>query len=251
MGKNYKTEAVVLKTREIGEKSRVAVLLSPTLGKFEAVVKGSRKITGSMTGKIEPINQLDLMLASGKNLDVITQCRAISVFPAIRENLKKTSAALYMLDLLNRSLDAGEENRRIYNLLINMLKHIERGVSPAVVNRAFELKLIENLGYKPNLKSCAVCGRSGDFTYLDYHLGGSVCPDCRKSKNETPGIEVSPGTLKSMRFLMNSWDLVVSRFKADPEITRQMRTFLQNYIRYNVPGTPVNEAHYRQLMEDD
>ena len=68
----YKTEAVVVRQSPLGEADRVITMLSPEHGQIRAVAKGVRRSTGRLTGHLELLNRVEVSVAEGRNLDVVT-----------------------------------------------------------------------------------------------------------------------------------------------------------------------------------
>ena len=71
-GKTYKTRGIVLRKTKLAEKDLIVTILDETGSLVRAVAKGARKPGGSYAARLELFSIVDLMLAQGKNLDVIT-----------------------------------------------------------------------------------------------------------------------------------------------------------------------------------
>ena len=59
----YKTEAIILRWRKLGEADRILTLFTPAFGKMEAKAKGVRKTTSRLSGHLQPLNRCQLQLA--------------------------------------------------------------------------------------------------------------------------------------------------------------------------------------------
>ena len=77
----YRDEAIVLRTHKLGEADRIITLLTRQHGRVRAVAKGVRKTTSRWGSRLEPFTHVDLQLAEGRNLDVITQADTIDAVP--------------------------------------------------------------------------------------------------------------------------------------------------------------------------
>ncbi|MGH2469188.1 MAG: DNA repair protein RecO, partial [Chloroflexota bacterium] len=73
----YATEAVVLERRDFGEADRLLTLYTPVRGKVRAIAKGSRRTTSRLAGHVELFTHTRVLLASGRNLDIVTQCELL------------------------------------------------------------------------------------------------------------------------------------------------------------------------------
>ena len=82
----YKTPAIVLRQRKLGDTDKILTLYTANLGKLEAVVKGVRKTRSRLAGHVEPLTQATFMLAKGKSLDIVTQVETIESFQPLRDD---------------------------------------------------------------------------------------------------------------------------------------------------------------------
>ena len=61
----YKTEAVVLRARDLGEADRILTLYSREYGKLDAVAKGVKKMRSKMGGSAQPLTYSSFLLYRG------------------------------------------------------------------------------------------------------------------------------------------------------------------------------------------
>ena len=61
----YKTAAIVLRHRKLGEADKILTLFTPNYGKLDAVAKGVRRPTSKLAGHVEPLTYSSLLLARG------------------------------------------------------------------------------------------------------------------------------------------------------------------------------------------
>ena len=78
----YRDEAIVLRTHKLGEADRIITLLTRHHGRVRAVAKGVRRTTSRFGSRLEPFTHVDLQLAEGRNLDMITQAETLTPFSA-------------------------------------------------------------------------------------------------------------------------------------------------------------------------
>ena len=248
MRKNYKAEAIVIHRRDLSEKDRIVTFISPFEGKFDAVCKGVKKLTSPSGGKFEPFNRLNLFISTGKTLDVVSQSQLLDSFPQVRKSLEKTSAALYILDIINRFVEKYERNPKLYYLLKTSMEMLEKGINPRIAGLIFEIRFISLMGYQPHLNECVECQKSGDHCYFDYSRGGVVCEECRKEiKEKNNGKKISPGVLRSFRYMQQSNLPTASRLNIPPFMCDEMKYIIDRYITYNIPGKPIEKQCYYKL----
>ncbi|MBE9501425.1 MAG: DNA repair protein RecO [Chloroflexi bacterium] len=230
--KVYKTEAIVLKRMNLGEADRILTLYGPNLGKFRAVAKGVRRPKSKMGGHLELLTHSALMLARGKNLDIITQCQTIDSFLPLRGDLWRTTTALYAAELVDQFTAEHVENRPLYKLLLNTLLWLCEAQDVELTLRYFELKLLTHLGYKPQLHQCVGCNTPIEPTtnFFSSSDGGVLCPQCQGK--EPLARPISVNALKVMRFLEKNEYPAASKLKLDAELSRELEQLMRHYIRY-------------------
>src|SRR5919201_4612171 len=152
----YRTEAVIIRRSDFGEADRLLTLVTPQ-GKRRVVAKGARKTTSRLAGHIELFTHTSLLLAVGRNLDIVTQSAILHGFDALRGDLRRIGAAYYAAELIDRLTEEEDENRPAFELLVATLGALDRTRSPDLVLRFYELHLLGYLGYRPQLYHCAVC----------------------------------------------------------------------------------------------
>src|SRR6266516_3377843 len=97
----YRTEAVVLKGYDYGEADRILTLLTPEHGKVRAIAKGVRRTKSRKAGHLDLFTRSNLLLAHGRELDVLTQAEALETFRPVRENLWLSTCAHYVSELVD------------------------------------------------------------------------------------------------------------------------------------------------------
>ena len=70
----------MLRTHKLGEADRIITLLTRHHGRVRAVAKGVRKTTSRWGSRLEPFTHVDLQLAVGRSLDIVTQAETIEPF---------------------------------------------------------------------------------------------------------------------------------------------------------------------------
>ena len=177
----YKTQGIVLARHNLGEADRIITFLTPDRGKVRAVARGVRKIKSRMAGHLELFSQTELMLAEGRNLDIITSARLMTHHEALVTDYARLRAAYLRAEIIDRLMsDDGEPHADIFQLLADSLAQLAtRGATP-LAELNYKLTLADRLGYRPELGACVVCDEhSGDQEYyLSPARGGIVNQTC-------------------------------------------------------------------------
>ena len=230
--KVYKTEAIVLKRIILGEADKILVLYTPNLGKLSAIAKGSRRPKSKLAGHLELLTHCRMMLAHGQNLDVVSQSETISGFLPLRDDLWRTSLALYAAELVDQLTEEHIENYPVFKLLLETLHRLSEGDNGELTLHYFELHLLAHLGYRPELSECTICKsriQPGE-NYFSAGAGGVLCPGCRKK--QTPCRPISLNALKTLRYWQTNDYEKSRKVKVSAELMQELELILRQYIRY-------------------
>lgn len=146
MGRTYKTEGVILKRNNFGEADRILTIFTKHYGKIKVIAKGVRRIRSRKGGNVESFNRATLFLAKGKNIDLLTEAVVIDAFRFWRKDLLKVGLAFYFCELVDKLTAEGQENQKVYSLLVKVLSTIGK-LKPAELVRGFEEDLLDELGF--------------------------------------------------------------------------------------------------------
>ena len=228
----YRTEAVVLRRQDLGEADRLIAVYTPELGKLRVVAKGVRRPRSRKAGHLEPFTRVQLLLARGRELDIVTQAEAIDVYPSLRTDLIRMGHAAYAVELLDRVTVEAAENEDLYRLLVHTLERLSLGADPAVASRFYELRVLDLVGYRPELFRCLNCGTEirPEDQYFSASSGGVVCPSCGPLVVDSR--PMSLGTLKVLRHYQRNTFASVSGIRIRPEVHAELERLLEDYLTY-------------------
>jgi DNA repair protein RecO (recombination protein O) len=203
----YKTEAIVLRSMDLGEADRVLTVLTPRLGKLRVIAKGIRRPRSRLGGGLEPFSDVHLVLAVGRTFDVVTQTALEDPHLGLRDDLHSTAAAWYLVELTDRFCEGSAESHAAFELLAQGLAALDASpteVSREVVARWFELHLLDAMGFRPELVRCLDCGATIEPEGNGYSpvAGGVLGPEC--TDRDLGAHAVSAAALKVMRHLQRS-----------------------------------------------
>jgi len=110
--RTQRVDAVVLRHSDWGEADRLIWLFTLESGKLRAIAKGVRKARSRKAGHLEPFTHVRLLLASARDMPIITQAEAQDIYLSLREDLVRVSYAAYVIELLDRFTYEEGENAR-------------------------------------------------------------------------------------------------------------------------------------------
>jgi DNA repair protein RecO (recombination protein O) len=200
----YRTHAIVLKRMDLGEADRILTLYTRDEGKLRAVAKGVRKTTSRSAGHLEPFTLSDLLLAVGRELDVVSQAETLAAFREVREDLVLTTHAYYLAELTDLLTEDRMENRALFEALVDGFSALSERQDARLVVVGFQLRLLNALGYRPELRDCVSCRSAIEpgANHFSAVLGGVLCPTC--GPREISARPVGTDALKLLRYLQQT-----------------------------------------------
>lgn len=246
----YRTEAVILRDRKIGEADKVLTLFTAEQGKFDAIAKGVRRPMSRKSGHLEVLSHSSLLLAHGRSLDVITQCETLASFSPLRDDLQRLSRALYVSELVDRFTMERQENRALYHLMLETLAQLATGSELDLTLRSFEVQMLTLSGYQPQLRTCAACSGpiSPVVNYFSPMAGGVVCAGCRASDTAMRPLTVN--ALKVLRLLQAGTGGNVARLRLSEGLGGEIEAHLRLYIRHILEREVRSRDFIRSLRAD-
>ncbi|HEX6293315.1 MAG TPA: DNA repair protein RecO [Herpetosiphonaceae bacterium] len=197
----YRTEALILRRSDFGEADRLMTLFTPRYGKRRVIAKGVRKTTSRRSGHVELFNRVELQLATGRNLDIVTDAQIVDAYKRLHEDLPRLSYAYYVAELVDKLTVDEEENAPVYTLLVNTFAALDTSTVLDLVARHFELHLLNLVGYRPYLFNCAICQEqlTEEADRWSAAGGGMLCPRC--ATREPHALPITLPAFKALRFL--------------------------------------------------
>jgi DNA repair protein RecO (recombination protein O) len=231
--RSYKTRAIVLAHFDLGEADRIITLLTPEDGKLRAIAKGVRRPRSRIGGSVEPFAELDVVLARGRSLDVITQVGVAHAWLHLRDALESTATAWYLGELADRAVEERAGAHPVYGLLRRGCQLLDDGMAPGRVARWFEMGLADALGVRPELDRCIECDRvleeDESFRWVPA-LGGVLC-----TRHPAPPAETRPLSLSALKLLRAYRRLdveAIAALRLPTEVETEVESHLRRYIRF-------------------
>lgn len=241
--RSLRIHAIVLRHADWGEADRLVTLYTREQGKLRAVVKGARKITSRKAGHLEPFTHVKLQISRGRSMFIVTQADTIDAYLSLRETLEMTGTASYVAELLDRFVYEDEgPNPTLFRLLAETLDRLSTGEDPWLVVRYYEMRLLDFLGFRPQLVECANCSREikAEGQYFSFSAGGAICPRCGQGLPNLARISVD--ALKYLRHFQRSSYAASKKAQPTSAVRDEVETLMQGYFTYllerelNSPG---------------
>jgi len=148
----YSTKGIVLRTIKYGETSVIANIFTETFGVQSYLVNGVRTSTkNSKAHFFQPSSILDMQVYHNelKNLQRIKELKWSVLYRNILSDVTKNSVALYMVELLQKSLKQPETNTDLFNFCEDAFLQLDAATEEITANFPiyFSLQLAPFLGF--------------------------------------------------------------------------------------------------------
>jgi len=173
------TKALVLRSIPYLDNHRLLTLFSADLGKLSAVAHGALSVKSKLRSASALFAGGEYVL-SGRDdrLSVVSFCPDGCYFGAM-DDLSAATHASYLCALCDTVLQPGQPAPELFSLLMEAMAHLCYGEhSPVLVFNAYLLRMLDALGYAPELNACRVCGANKGQPKFVPDKGGLCCHRC-------------------------------------------------------------------------
>ena len=224
------TQGIVLKAVRYKDNDLILTIFTRKLGKIAALAKGAKKNKSSLLSSSQLFSYSNYTLKKHGNTYRVNQSDTIKSFYDLSYDLEAFSYATYITKLVESSTLENQTNNRLFVLLAQTLYlYTLDNVDKQFITRAFELKFLDYIGFKPIINRCVSCGEknSNNFVFNSYE-GGILCESCSNIFNENKKIDIT--TIKLMEYILSNDILRCSKAKVSKYITYELQNILKQYL---------------------
>ena len=210
--REFRDDAVVLRTYKSGESDRIAVLWTKEHGKVRVLAKGIRKTTSRLGGTLEPLAYVDIDLVKSRGeLYIARQVQHRDRLSVLRSSYARINAGYAVVEVVDAIPSDDVADEGIFDLLTRVLLTLDNeNYDPLLVPASFFFRLLAHDGSEPVVDSCVNCGREGPLVSFDAAVGGTLCAQCRS------GSALSSAALGLIRRILGG-DLAAVLKEGSPE----------------------------------
>ena len=244
----FETKAVVIRHIPLGEADRLVTFFSQKFGKVRAIARGVRRYKSKMSGHLDILNLVTISIGKGKGIDVIIEVDTLNDHSKIKKDLKSIAMAVYLAELVESVSMEESPNEKLFSMFVSALTKLPDLDEHTSVLRYFEIKLLDDSGFGPELNNCLECFKvlpPADH-YFSTDNGGLICFDCGRSF-EGSKFSIKKNTIKLFRYFQNNSEgdslaLIV------PEInSSELKYILNQYIKH-VVGKEMKSTKFLDLI---
>jgi DNA repair protein RecO (recombination protein O) len=193
---------LVFRTRLLTETSLIVQWLTPGFGRLATVAKGARRAKSPFGGKLDLFYLADFSFnrSSRSELHTLREVSLRETHSGLRKDLGLLQQASYCAALVERATETETPLPQIFELMVGLLRHLLSHPAQPQTVFAFELKLLAELGLKPDLAKSPL----------------------------------NPGTRQLVKALTeNDWPVMACLKLSNDQVT-ELRQFLHGFLEYHL-----------------
>jgi DNA repair protein RecO (recombination protein O) len=178
--------AICLRKIDYSETSQILLLLAREHGLLRVIAKGAHRRTKAGASKFDGgVDLLDVgdavfIFDPAKELNLLTEWGLREGHLELRNNLRAVYLAQYAAELIALLFQEHDPHPQLFDRLVQTIPEL---ATPRAEETflAFELDLLRESGYLPELTRCGECGQpagEGEYAYFSADRGGVVCRNC-------------------------------------------------------------------------
>jgi DNA repair protein RecO (recombination protein O) len=144
---------VVLRARPLTDSSLIVHWLTADLGRLATVAKGARRPKSPFRGQLDLFYLADLSFARSRRseLHTLREVKVLETHRGLRRDLAHLQQASYCALLIEQTTETEAPLRALFDQFIQLLAVLPGEPARPQTMFAFEMKLLDELGLKPDL----------------------------------------------------------------------------------------------------
>lgn len=246
------TSAIVFRTVDYSESSKIVTLFTEEHGKLAVMVRGVKKPKSKFSGLMEVGNLLDVVYyyKSSRSVQTLSEASYLDKTLNIRTDFEKMATAMSAIELINQVLHEGEINKPVFELTRDFMLWLDRtDRSPALIFPYLQVRLAGLAGHALQIddrKEEAVKNKL-DNGYLNLE-SGSI-----SDKNESShSYKLSSNQLDYLRLAIASRSGRLFDIKFSAGELRQLVENMDRYFKFHIEGfrDRKSDAIFEQILQE-
>lgn len=180
-----KTLAIVLKSIDWKDTSKIVTLFTRENGKMNVIAKGARRSNSRYRGVLESINLIEIIvyLSVNRQLQMLGQATLEDGFQKIKSDFDKTGYIFALLEITDIFFQQGSGDPIYFDFLKTLMYEMVEIENPKIIFWYFLLKLSSYLGFRPEFKICKKCAKEVGLGEVVFSVrdGAVICNNCSAS----------------------------------------------------------------------
>lgn len=196
---------LVIGERIVGEDGKFIDILTDELGLIEVAQRGIKSLKNENRSALQMFAYSNLTIERHKDNKhySVKSSELIESFYGLREDLCGLSLATYISQVVTYTIgQRSTDSKIVLKLVLNTLYYISHHTRDTLLLKSiFELRLMSEIGFTPNLLVCGRCELSIDsYIYFSITHHTVVCRKCATAED----VQISKAVFKAMQHIVFS-----------------------------------------------
>lgn len=186
MAELVRDRGLVLHTQDHAETDRIVSLLTESHGQVEILAKGARRLEKTWGAALDLLNLAEVIYYRRRSgLHLLREASLLRRFSQLSQDLARLEAGLTLARWARELVPKEAPDPRPFRLSLSFLFALDAGGPAEILLRAYQLRLLALLGYRPALHGCVACGKTEELVWSP-DRGGLLCRSCGGEGEEVP-----------------------------------------------------------------
>ncbi len=244
---NIKTKGIILKQTNYSEADKMLTVFTEEFGIISVKARGARRYKSHMSAAAQVFCYNEFVLFASGGYYSLVSADIIESFYELRNNFVNLALANYLADITYTVLQPANPDASVLKLLLNMIYALANATHNAdKIKCAFELRLMSEAGYMPQLQKCGACASEENISGFDIGHGCVVCASCLDTDNAYP---LSSAMHKAMQYILYANEKKILAFDIPQEDIERLNTISQRYVSKHSERDFASLTYYTNIKE--
>ena len=233
MDNKIEVTGVVISQMPIGEFDKRVVILTKEFGKVSAFARGARKPNSPFLAGSQPMAFGKFTLFPGRSAYSINNIEVSDYFASDMADPDQMYMGMYFLELADYFAKEGLEAGDMLNLVYRALRSLTKsGISPTLIRRIYEFKMLVINGEYPDVFTCGKCGSKENIDFFDVTHDTVVCENCHGALPDSKKLKTS--TVYALQYIVTAPMNKLFAFTVKDDILEQLDNVIGSYMEKQV-----------------
>lgn len=246
-------KGLILKESDRGEASKSICVLTAEKGVIYVYVRGGKK-SAKTASSTQAFSYSALCLEEKKNAKgqvsyFLNSSEPVKLFYNIRLDAKRLALASYFSELLLYCGTESAGGEEVMRLTLNTMYFLNEGKKDMeLLKSIFELRLLCEIGLRPNLLGCSKClVYEHEKMHFNFMTNNLECDDCCYNPDSIHDFVLDKTMLYIFRFIALTEYERLFAFSISEKYQKKLTEFSEKFVTYNLKSKFPTLEFYRMI----
>ncbi|MBR1749613.1 MAG: DNA repair protein RecO [Ruminococcus sp.] len=249
-------DALIIKEKRLGD-NKLIYVLTKEYGVITVYCHGGFAPKNKNTGATQLFSYSELCVdekisPNGERRYFLNSSTSKTIFYNIRLDIVNSALAGYIAELLNYCGVADNDYGEVMRLTLNTYYSLNSNRQPPdLLKSIFEIRLLCEIGFRPNLIGCNKCYKyeDDDLMHFNIHTGKVLCSSCITQNELDNGFDFSfdKQLFYVFRYIaLTDYNKLFS-FKISDSLQDKLTVFSESFVNYHLKSKFVARDFYKMI----